>query len=1232
MNEICKRAKQLDKVIEEKSRKAPVSHIHKLMLTKDEENGYTPLHYAILQRDLTSLLLLLKHASTEIEDENSVAHGHTQQDMQHPLRLLGCNGDDEGISRTMKDLAASLDNEALTPLRLLGATSANDLEKCRQTMHWSYLKQIWKKQTQTYDDRNVQENNPRTYRQRMISFGDERDYINNDVDNNPVNNSFDRRSRGGSFHVDDLDHDDDDDDEYEEVGADTDLLPLGEADFTLLVGSDGLKACSECEVLTVGDGSAEYGCELYTFGRTDHCASGVPIFGNACKRDKLLDVNDKRSIEDKDSASHKPRRVEAFALGGMRREWSDPKASTLKDKNTVDSPIVAVAAAAHHTLAVTRSGRLFAFGLGKGGRLGTGDENHRPLPTRVLGPLAKRIVTSIAAAENHSLCVTAFDGGCYAFGSNGFGQLGMPSEQDFNSRLTPRRVDDLKSEFVVAVAAGDRHSVALTKTGDVYCWGDNKAGQCARSSPNSPSISTTRSCHQPMRVDALADRICIAICASEFSTIVLTRPPTNSEASLASLPVNLIYGWGHGSHIPSKVNFPSESNNQCSMQDGLSTFSRTTCVNPVSIASAKYHSVAVTADGRVFTWGISSESLGLEQLGSRKGNISSPKGKCQFQSSGIASPQLVVGMLPEKGGGRVVSASASENHTAVITADGHLYTWGSTYGNNTLGHKGVKWQPSPRKVKRVHRAVGLAAAKEHTCILVGTSFPSLPHPYTTPENIAQKPLSLGDNAAVEIARNIDISNVIPVASVARRLNSNSLMSYCQKFIEMNLDGVLSACKMTDLDSFFANTQFFDSPNALNCSGDGFFHPFLYQMALSNEWMLNGTETLKSFKGFMGKKQRIKARVACSIKSKLSGALGSAVLDQSTGNFTTQPLVDRKNDEATRSVEKKMGHNAHTDNDSATAKSSNSGKYFCSVCAVSCPDHDSYTLHMSGKKHRNRLNHARKKEETEIAEQMMKTKRIQQINSNEKIPNVGSLDVSAAVKKSCAWSAQPSANKQSAQSSSVCTKLRSNSLLGIMDEELQNSASSKASTPKFHAAKVKCASSSTSTKMLSFGPQPTQSARTISLGAFIPTSSSHSNELRNAKASWGSTRTVAKSAPAVASNNKVKSFAEIQLEEQTNRKNEDHMCHLGGNKWFVQQRDRAASIGEIQQREQEEAEWQLLVQEQKRIEELIAQECKIEAKKEKGNLKKQRKRRQRNKSAKDTRRAKIPAASEEVKTS
>ena len=113
-----------------------------------------------------------------------------------------------------------------------------------------------------------------------------------------------------------------------------------------------------------------------------------------------------------------------------------------------------------------------------------GDESHRPLPTRILGPLSKRIVASIAAAENHSLCSTS-DGAVFAWGSNGFGQLGIHSSRGnaqqnppADSRLSPRLVEGkLKQSFVVGVACGERHSVALTRLGEVYCWGDNKKGQ-----------------------------------------------------------------------------------------------------------------------------------------------------------------------------------------------------------------------------------------------------------------------------------------------------------------------------------------------------------------------------------------------------------------------------------------------------------------------------------------------------------------------------------------------------------------------------------------------------------------------------------------------------------------------------------------------------------------------------------------------------------------------------------
>ena len=64
---------------------------------------------------------------------------------------------------------------------------------------------------------------------------------------------------------------------------------------------------------------------------------------------------------------------------------------------------------------------------------------------------------------------------------------------------------------------------------------------------------------------------------------------------------------------------------------------------------------------------------------------------------------------------------------------------------------------------------------------------------------------------------------------------------------------------------------------------------------------------------------------------------------------------------------------------------------------------------------------------------------------------------------------------------------------------------------------------------------------------------------------------------------MRSFSEIQREEEALRNNEYHMCRIDGNQWFVQQRERAASIGEIQQEEQQEQEMLDLIEEQKQIE-------------------------------------------------
>jgi alpha-tubulin suppressor-like RCC1 family protein len=95
--------------------------------------------------------------------------------------------------------------------------------------------------------------------------------------------------------------------------------------------------------------------------------------------------------------------------------------------------VIAVAAGWEHSLALTESGEVYAWGWNKGGRLGLGDRKKRLVPTKVPGLTE---VKAIAAGGAHSLALTE-SGEMYAWGWNWFGQLGLG---DRKKRLTPIKV------------------------------------------------------------------------------------------------------------------------------------------------------------------------------------------------------------------------------------------------------------------------------------------------------------------------------------------------------------------------------------------------------------------------------------------------------------------------------------------------------------------------------------------------------------------------------------------------------------------------------------------------------------------------------------------------------------------------------------------------------------------------------------------------------------------------
>ena len=91
------------------------------------------------------------------------------------------------------------------------------------------------------------------------------------------------------------------------------------------------------------------------------------------------------------------------------------------------------------------------------------------------------------------------------------GQLGYPS---VDTQPTPRRVSSLRPR-IIAVAAANKHSAAVSESGEVFTWGCNKEGQLGYGTSNSASNYT------PRVVECLKGRNFKAISAAKYHTVVL---------------------------------------------------------------------------------------------------------------------------------------------------------------------------------------------------------------------------------------------------------------------------------------------------------------------------------------------------------------------------------------------------------------------------------------------------------------------------------------------------------------------------------------------------------------------------------------------------------------------------------------------------------------------------------------------------------------------------------------
>ncbi|XP_048366402.1 E3 ISG15--protein ligase Herc6-like [Sphaerodactylus townsendi] len=126
-----------------------------------------------------------------------------------------------------------------------------------------------------------------------------------------------------------------------------------------------------------------------------------------------------------------------------------------------------------HSLAICSNGSVFSWGAGTFGQLGTGELKDRLIPKKIDG-LSTFKVIQVACGHYHSIALTK-DGRVFSWGQNIYGQLGIGKEVSSHGR--PQHVTALDGIPLAQVAAGGAHSFALSLLGVAYGWGRNHVHQ-----------------------------------------------------------------------------------------------------------------------------------------------------------------------------------------------------------------------------------------------------------------------------------------------------------------------------------------------------------------------------------------------------------------------------------------------------------------------------------------------------------------------------------------------------------------------------------------------------------------------------------------------------------------------------------------------------------------------------------------------------------------------------------
>lgn len=129
--------------------------------------------------------------------------------------------------------------------------------------------------------------------------------------------------------------------------------------------------------------------------------------------------------------------------------------------------VVSISAGQYHSLAITSQGKLYSWGWGVHGQLGLNTVEDVPEP-KLVKALEHEVLISAQGGHAHTLVLTQ-TGRVWAFGSGIFGQLGTGSN---HKHKVPIELYGLP-EPISMIATGYFHNLALGTSNRLYTWGSS---------------------------------------------------------------------------------------------------------------------------------------------------------------------------------------------------------------------------------------------------------------------------------------------------------------------------------------------------------------------------------------------------------------------------------------------------------------------------------------------------------------------------------------------------------------------------------------------------------------------------------------------------------------------------------------------------------------------------------------------------------------------------------------